>query len=168
MTALQILDTKEFMHHLLIAGTFDNFSLVEADITTAFNTKIDGHLNSGFYSNEDELEALNLNNSTYMPWSAIKPFCYSIIKGKNTPLSFRITLSLSNNSICNVLNSGNFNLKPEDVKALLANFKFNGKNIICTTATNLTVFTTDKSLDNEWDSLMLKFLKKHIIVSTQL
>ena len=41
MTALQILDTKEFMHHLLIAGTFDNFSLVEADITTAFNTKID-------------------------------------------------------------------------------------------------------------------------------
>lgn len=82
MTALQILDTKEFMHHLLIAGTFDNFSLVEADITTAFNTKIDGHLNSGFYSNEDELEALNLNNSTYMPWSAISHSVTALLKAK--------------------------------------------------------------------------------------
>ena len=52
MLALTISDVKDFMNKLLIGEVFDNFSLVEASITT-FNTfTIDGHLQQDFFDTD--------------------------------------------------------------------------------------------------------------------
>ena len=49
MLALTIIDVKDFMNKLLIGEVFDNFSLVEASVTT-FNTfTIDGQTPAGFF-----------------------------------------------------------------------------------------------------------------------
>lgn len=167
MLALLITDTKDFMSNLLIGNVFDNFSLVEADISTAITTTIDGRINKKFYSG-DEIEALNIQNREYMPWSMVKPVCFQLIKGKNTPISFRITFSLSEEGIKNVASQIKTEILPEQIKGLLVNFRYDGKNINCTTATSLSVFTTNKVLDNEWDSLFRTFLKKHKITAESL
>ena len=167
MLSLLIPETKDFMKHLLIENIFDNFSIVEANISTSISTSIDGHINKEFFS-KDELETLNIENREYMPWSIVKPLCFNLIKGKNTPTYFRITLSLSEDSVENVIKQTKINISPEQIKGLLVNFKYDGKHISCTTATSLKIFTLDKTLDNEWDLLFEKFLKKHEIISTQL
>ena len=52
MLALTISDVKDFMNKLLIGEVFDNFSLVEASVTT-FNTfTIDGHLQQDFFDTD--------------------------------------------------------------------------------------------------------------------
>jgi len=167
MLALSIPETKDFMNHMLIKNTFDNFSLVEAGVSTYMTTIIDGHINKEFYS-EDELNELNLSEALYMPWRNVKPFVFQLIKGNHTPLAFRITLSLNPENIKNVLSRVKTDIKPEHIKGLLANFKFENNNITCTTATNISIFTLDKTLDVEWDNLFIKFLKSKQIVSTQL
>lgn len=167
MLSLLIPETKEFMNHMLIAETFDNFSLVEASVSTYMTTVFDGHLNKNFYS-AGELEELNLSDCEYVPWGKAKPFLFQLIKGTHIPLSFKITLSLNSKNIQNVLSRLKTDIQPAQVKGLLVNFKFQNNKITCTTATSLTVFSLDKSLDLEWDSLFIKFLKSKSIVSTQL
>lgn len=167
MLALLISETKDFMNHMLIGNTFDNFSLIEADISTYMTTTIDGHLNRDFYS-ADELAELNLSEAKYIPWSKVKPFVFQLIKGTHTPLGFKISFSLNPDNIRNVLLQLKSDIKPEQVNGLIVNFKFQNNQITCTTATSLNIFTMDKTLDNEWDSMFLRFLKSKQIVSTQL
>lgn len=163
MTALEILDTKDFMNKLLLTPTFDHFCLIEASIATFQTVEIDGRINRDYYSSE-ELEEL----PPYSYWEKIRPFCLQLVKGKRTPLNFRITLSLSPNNIANVLLSSGLEFSPEQVKGLLLNLKYDGKKVTCITGTSLNIFTMDKRLEQEWDSLAEKFLKKNQIASTQL
>lgn len=160
-------DTKEFMNHLLINDTFDNFSLIETNICTYMTTKINGHINNGFFS-EDELSQKNLTDCDYLPWTYVKPFVFSLIKGKRTPLSFKITLSLSKENIKNVLKSIKTDFTIEQVSGLIVNFSYKNNQITFTTATSISEFTLDKTLEREWDELFIKFLKSKKIVSTQL
>lgn len=167
MLALLLPETKEFMKHMLISDTFDNFSLIETQISTYMTTKINGHINNNFFSDE-ELEEKNLTDCTYLPWSYIKPFAYQLIKGKNTPTYFKITLSLNKENIKNVLENIHSDITPEQVNGLIVNFIFENNKVTCTTATSLNFFTLDKTLDYEWDELLVKFLKNKQIISTQL
>ncbi|CBL22500.1 hypothetical protein CK5_10030 [Blautia obeum A2-162] len=48
MLVLKINDVKNFMNQLLIGQTFDDFSLVEASITTFCSFTIDGKLHRDF------------------------------------------------------------------------------------------------------------------------
>lgn len=163
MIALELIDPKDFMNKLLRTPIFDHFCLIEATIATFQTVSIDGSINKDYYSTE-ELE--NLTN--YNTWEKIKPFCFQLIKGNRTPLSFRITLTLSPENIANVLQSLKLEFTTEQVKGLLFNLKFDGKKIICITGTSLTIFTMDKRLEHEWDSLAEKFLKKNQIIYTHI
>lgn len=163
MIALEILDTKDFMHKLLISSVFDHFCLVEAVISTSQTITIDGRLNADFFST-DEQETL----APYNSWESVKPLCFQIIKGKRPPLHFKITLTLSPSNIDNVLKSAGLELTPEQVKGLLLNFRYDGNKVTCITGTSLNIFTMDKRLEQHWDSLTGIFFKKSKIISTQL
>lgn len=163
MIALQLLETKDFMNKLLLTDTFDHFCLISATISTFQTVDIDGKVNTDYYSSE-ELEEM----PPYNTWARIKPFCLELIKGKRTPLSFRITLTLSPSNIENVLQSIDIGISAEQVKGLLLNLKFDGEKILCTTGTSLNIFTLDKRLEQEWDSLAEKFLKKNHIAAMEL
>lgn len=160
MLAIQLDDTKEFMNCLLLNSTFDHFALLECIVSTYMTTTIDGRLNNSFYSDE-ELEELALNGEDYLPWSLVRPFCLQLIKGKRTPLQMKITLSLSNKNIENVASSVKLPFPAEAIKGLLVNFRYDGQRITASTATNVNVFSIDKSLDSEWDRLFEKFLTKN-------
>ena len=93
MLALSVTDIKDFMNQLLIGETFDHFSLIEASIVT-FNTfTIDGKLQKDFFDT-DTLEAFTENAMEYSLWHDVKPFCFSVIRGKRTPVSFKIVFRL--------------------------------------------------------------------------
>lgn len=167
MLALQIEDTKDFMNKLLLNATFDHFALIECSISTYMTTTIDGRLNKSFYSKE-ELEEKSLLNEDYAPWELLRPFCLQLVKGKRAPIQMKLTFSLSNENIKNVAASIHLPFSAQNIKGLLVNFRYDGKQILVSTATSLSAFSMDKTLDFEWDRMLEKFLKKHEIICSRI
>ncbi len=151
MIALKITETKNFMAKLLTSNVFDAFLLEECTITT-FNTfHIDGHVNHDFYKEESE------NSLTLSLWGEMRPLCYQIIRGKNTPLNFKFVFHLSPSNTEKLLQQTQSSFTILDVHALVLSVRFDGSNIQCTTGTSLSLFSMDKSLEQSWDSMVKKF-----------
>ena len=140
MLALQIPDVKAFMSQLLLGDTFDAFLLKEAEITTS-----------------DDL----------ITWKDIKAHCFSIIRGKRTPLHFSFVFRLNKANIEKLLDRNRIDLRPEQVAGLYLNCKFDGKRLLCTSGTALTIFTLDKRIDQLWDDMLIKFFQQHKIFFVQ-
>ena len=144
MIALQVQDVKDFMSRLLIGTDFDAFWLCEANVTTFVTYHIDGSLHKEFFDSE-QAEMLARTERTFSTWKEIKPFCFSIMKGKHTPLHFKIVFQLSR----------------QNVEKLLV--QYDGSHVTCTTGTSLRTFTMDKSLDRVWDEMVTKFFRQQQI-----
>lgn len=167
MQAYKIADIKDFMNKLLIGDVFDSFYLAEATITT-FNTfSIDGKLKLDFY-NTDEQTLLKEKQRTLSSWKEIKPFCYSIIKGKHTPLSFKIVLQLSRPQTAQILNHANLNYASDAIHGFCLNLQYKNRELFCTTGIALNVFFPDKKPELLWDSMIPDFLRKHNILFEEL
>ena len=151
MIALALTDVKECMGKLLLSETFDPFYFIEGEITT-FNTfTLDGYLKKEFYDADDAPER------EYALWKDVRELCFSIIKGKRTPLSFKFVLGLSDSNIEKLLLQQELDFKPQDVRGLYINLKFDGQNLQCVTGTAMNLFTMDKSLEQAWDKMVQKF-----------
>ena len=163
MIALQIQDIKNFMSKLLLSQTFDNFHLVEGTITTYNTFRIDGRIHRDFFSAE-EIEERGLDKREFSLWKEVKPFCLELIKGKKTPLGFKFTFQLSKENTAKLLvSSGITSIQPENVSGLLLNIRFDSNGLSCITATNLNLFTLNKSLEHAWDDMVKRFLKQQEI-----
>ena len=163
MIALQIQEIKQFMSKLLLSPTFDNFLLVEGSITTYNTFYIDGRIHKDFFT-EEEFEERALHNRTFSLWKEVKPFCLELIKGKKTPLGFKFVFQLSKENTAKLLSSaGITSLLPENVSGLLLNIRYDNGTLSCITATNLNLFTLDKSLEHAWDDMVKRFLKQQEI-----
>ena len=139
------------MGKLLLSETFDPFYFIEGEIVT-FNTfTMDGYLKKDFYNEE------NVPEREYALWKDIREFCFSIIKGKRTPLSFKFVLGLSDSNIEKLLLQQELDFKPQDVRGLYINLKYDGQNLQCITGTAMNLFTMDKSLEQAWDKMIQKF-----------
>ncbi len=163
MIALQIQDIKNFMGKLLLSATFDNFLLVEGSITTYNTFRINGRLHKDFFT-EEELTENGMEHREFSLWKDVKPFCLELIKGKKTPLAFQFTFQLSKENTEKLLaSSGITSLQPENISGLLLNVRYDNGALNCITATNLNLFTLDKSLEHAWDEMIKRFLKKQEI-----
>ena len=163
MIALQIQDIKAFMSKLLLAQTFDNFLLVEGSITTYNTFRIDGRIHKSFFSDE-EIEERGLSTREFSLWKEVKPFCLDLIKGKKTPLGFKFTFQLSKENTEKLLTSSGFtSLQPENISGLLLNVRYENGSLNVITATNLNLFTLEKSLEHAWDDMVKRFLKQQEI-----
>lgn len=166
MRAFQIQDVKSFMSHLLLSNTFDRFLLVEASVTT-FNTfYIDGHLNKEYFSYDEESDKEEAALYVYSFWEKLRPFAFSLIKGKKTPVAMKIVFSLSPKNVEKLLLSNRLPFKKENVAGLFLNIKYDGQNLQITTGTSLKTFSLDKTLEQVWDDLTAAFFKKHGIPFT--
>lgn len=151
MIALKLKNTKNFMTHLLLSDTFDNFLFIEGEIVT-FNTfTIDGYIQKGFY--EESMDG-------YSSWKQLRELCFSIIKGKRTPLSFRFVFSLSPENIARLIEQKGLDFQAADVQGLYLNIRFDGARLQCITGTSLNTFSMDKSLEREWDAMVPRFFDK--------
>ena len=151
MIALALTDVKECMGKLLLSETFDPFYFIEGEIVT-FNTfTMDGYLKKDFF------DAENAPEREYALWKEMREFCFSIIKGKRTSLSFKFVLGLSDSNIEKLLLQQELDFKPQDVRGLYINLKYDGQNLQCITGTAMNLFTMDKSLEQAWDKMVQKF-----------
>ena len=163
MIALQIQDIKNFMSKLLLSQTFDHFLLVEGTITTYNTFRIDGRIHKSFFTDE-EMEERGLNTREFSLWKEVKPFCLELIKGKKTPLGFKFTFQLSKENTAKLLaSSGITSIQPENVSGLLLNVRYENGALNVITATNLNLFTLEKSLEHVWDDMVKRFLKQQEI-----
>lgn len=162
MIALKVQDVKDFMARLLISDEFDKFWLCEASITTFSTFQIDGTLHTDFFDTE-EAEAIASAKRTHCLWEEVKPYCFSIIKGKKTPLSFKIVFQLSRQAMKQLLLKNSSSWKEDDIYGLYLNLQYDGTSLVCTTGTSIKTFSMDKSLDFIWDECITAFFKKHQI-----
>ncbi|MEY8353039.1 DUF5721 family protein [Lachnospiraceae bacterium 54-53] len=161
MIALKIEDIKPFTSRLFVGELFDRFLVKEASIAT-FNTfTIDGNIRPGYYSREEMEEEKIGGLST---WAMVKPFCFSLIRGKKLPGSFRIILQMPFDETERFLSTRRLTLNSDQVKGLYVNIRYEGDGLTCVTGTSVSVFTLDKALDEEWDQAFKGFLKQNQIL----
>lgn len=161
MIALSIIDVKDFMNKLLIGEVFDRFFLVEASVTT-FNTfTIDGRLQQDFF--DTDTVAMHKSNSIeYSLWRDVKPYCFSVIRGRRTPLNFRIVLQLSHKQTQQIVNPSFPDGSVPDCRFCL-NLQYRNDSLLCTTGVSYTSFCLDKRPEHLWDEIIRKFLSgQHI------
>ena len=161
MIALSIIDVKDFMNKLLIGEVFDRFFLVEASVTT-FNTfTIDGRLQQDFFDT-DTVAMHKSNLIEYSLWRDVKPYCFSVIRGRRTPLTFRIVLQLSHKQTQQILNPSFPDGSVPDCRFCL-NLQYRNDSLLCTTGVSYTSFCLDKRPEHLWDEIIRKFLSgQHI------
>lgn len=166
MIALQLLEVKDCMHKLLLSDTFDNFSFIDGSITTFVTFTFDGYLHKEYY-NTDEQEELILNKE-FTTWGEMREHCFQIIKGKNTPLSFKFVLSLSRDNTQKLLSRDLPTIPLDSIQGLYMNFQYEKGELECITGTSTKTFTMDKTLDHLWDDVAMKYLKQKEILFEKL
>ncbi|MST82511.1 DUF5721 family protein [Bilifractor porci] len=159
MLAIQIDHVKDFMKKLLLQDAFDSFLVSEISITTFTTFSIDGQLHPEFFDPE-KCEALRAENRSSILWKEARPFCLSIIKGQQSPLSFHIVLQADSALTAQLSASAGLSFSPEDIFGLFLNLQFRGGVLSVTTGTSLKVFTPDKSLDRAWDRFVSGWLEQ--------
>ena len=167
MLALKIIDIKDFMNKLLIKETFDSFEVIESSITT-FNTfSINGRYQKDFFDS-DVQNSLEENHCHYAPWKELRPYCFSIIRGKRTPLQFKLIFPLPYTQICTLLQEQHSAISPEIIGGLFLNIQFKNHELHCTTGISFQTFIPDSSLKIIWDSYILDFFRNNQILFEEL
>lgn len=133
------------MSDLLVGSEFDDFLVKEVSVTTYNTFNIDGHINKDFFSDDDYTA---LEEKELSIWRDLKPTCFELIKGKRTPVKFRMVF----------MKRPDYN---EAVDGLFLNVKYENGNLNCVTATSIKTFTMDKTIESEWDSEIENRLKKY-------
>lgn len=156
------LDTKKCMNALLLHSGFDSFLFVEGEIVTFSTFRFDGRLKKEFFQ-QDTGEDFPNTERDFALWKEVREFCFSLIKGKRTPLGFKFVLSLSAPNIAHLIEREGLSFTPADVQGLYLNFKYNGTLLTCTTGTSMNLFTLDKSLEQAWDKMVQRIFTKQEI-----
>ena len=151
MIALSLTDVKECMSKLLLSDAFDSFLFIEGEIMTFGTFTMDGYLKKDFF------EETEIPNREYALWKDMRDYCFSLIKGKRTPLSFKFVLGLSESNIEKLIRQQGLDFESEDVRGLYINLKYDGQKLQCVTGTAMHLFTMDMSLEQAWDVMVQKF-----------
>jgi len=121
-----------------------------------------GELNRDFYSSE-ELDELGLSGLSFLPFGQVRTQCFDLIKGKRTPSYFKFVFLLSPVNLSRTLTQTHSSFTPEDITGMFINLRFQHGRLLLTTGISYRIFSADKSLEQEWDALIRRFLKNHEI-----
>ena len=157
MRSIIVEDVKNFMGKLLVGTEFDDYLVSEVSITTYNTFTINGRINKNFYS-EEELEQISERENSY--WKELKPICYDLIKGKKTPLKFKMVFSLTRQNIEKKLVESGLNYSANDINGLFLNILYEKDVLVCTTGISMNLFTLDKSIEEYWDNDVQKLVEK--------
>lgn len=159
MTSFHITELKNFMGKLLGTDCFDSFLLEQASVSTFAEYAIDGRINPDFYTKE-EWEDPQICPYDFAAWSAVRPLCFEIIKGKRSPSRFKFVLHLKPEYVPGVLKGADPSLTADQIRALVLTVKYDGNEACAVTGTALSTFVMDKTLDAQWDKTMRQFLTR--------
>lgn len=148
------LTAKTCMAHLLLKPTFHQYSFIEGEVTTFNRFHIDGRIHKDFFDEEPGKE--------YSFWKDVQEYFLSVIRGKRTPLNFKIVLSLPRENFNSFLKLHELSFRPEEIQGLYLNFRYDCDNLQCVTGTSMNTFSMDKSLEQEWDKHVQKIFVSFI------
>ncbi len=132
MHLIEISNIPRFMNRLLLEDEFDDLLLVEAVVNGRFRTEIWGLLDERFFDTGE------MPDRKYALWSEVRPIIRDIIKGKRTPVGFKIVLEKDLGS-----DTG-------DRKLITLLFKNNELKAVSSVAHQK--FTLERSDDTLWDA----------------
>ncbi len=159
MISLKIDDVKSFMAKLLTNTLFDEFVLKEMEIQTFTSFNVTGQFHESFFS-KDELEE---RGSSAVFWRDIRAIALAIIRGNKTPLSMKIVFQLPKGDYGKFSESLGVKFNLEEVAGLFLNIRFEKNELRIITGTAMKIFTLDKTIDQEWDTWVKKFLHSQSI-----
>lgn len=165
MTAFEIEEQKTFTERLFLGESFDDFLVREAEIVTYNRFSIDGRVRRGYYGDTEE-ERQKVEE--YSAWRTLKPICFSLIRGKRLPESFRIVFALPPEGRSRFAKAHGGSILPEQVGGLYLNVQYESQKLTCVTGLSLQVFSLDRTLEREWDGAVRNFLKKQGVVLTEI
>ncbi|MBD5135985.1 MAG: hypothetical protein HDT39_08490 [Lachnospiraceae bacterium] len=158
MVSEQITNIKDFMNKLLIGTDFDIFHVTDIHITT-FNTfHIDGHIMKDFYDKE-EYESLGC--PVISKWSDLKPLCYQIIKGHNTPLNFKIIFKMPDSIVIDIIDKNQLDIPYESITGFFLNIKYDNSSLSYVTGTSLNIFDPGREAEHAFDKFISDFINTH-------
>lgn len=170
MVAIEVHDIRKVMSKLLLSESFDRFQLIEASIVTGNSFYISGAVHPEFY------ESPGTVTEPYMLWKDLKPFCLSIIKGKQTPVRFKLVFSMREKDIYRHLEANGCGDQAEDITSLSFHLNYERKRsaltgeelpeiddtdyMVCTTGLARKSFTMDRTVEKLWDHTIEEYIRK--------
>lgn len=186
MIILKILDVKKFMAGFLTGTMLDHCLIASGSVTTFCTFRIDGTYHGEFFRSTSaspsapsgatvtDLKSIQKNQMpkntasdspdlkskepALAPWKAVRPFCFSIVRGRHTPLSFKFVFYLSSDRVAGFCRSGRISFDPNNMPGLCLNLKFDQTGLFLTTGISRAAFSPDRSLDEAWDRYVPKWL----------
>jgi len=162
MLALALTNKKDFMNKFLKTEIFDHFLLQKGIVVSFASYVIDGTITKGFYT-DTEAEELGIKTFHFLPFSMLRPRIFDLIKGKKAPSSFKFVLMLSPENQKRTMERIGSSYTPADISAMSMNIKFQNQMLTLTTGISYRIFSTDKTLEPEWDKFVRQFLSQHDI-----
>ena len=151
MLQIQVTSVKGFMAQLLASDYFDSFLCVEGEIVT-FNTfTFDGFIQKSYYQSSENTQIEKDFPADFSTWADLKDFCFSLIKGQHTPLSFKFVFKLSDEEVSSFIKSYALDYTKEDIQGLYLNIRFENLQLKITSGTSLKTFTLSKDVEKAWD-----------------
>ncbi len=160
MIALQLEDIRSFTRQLFLGETFDSFLVREAEFSTFCTFSISGRVNQNFF-NEEELEEERVEE--YASWKMLRPLCFSLIKGKKLPESFSVILKLPPDAAERFITKRIPDAEKDLAEGLYLHIRYTNPDLRIVTGLSLTRFSTDRTLEHEWDDSVRAFLVKNEI-----
>ena len=155
MLSLQISDIRQFMTSLLSLETFDHFLLVEATVKMSVTHRIDGRINKEFYESDPAPE------QDYISWGNVRDYVFSVIRGKQLPLSMKIILALPQPTIQALLTQNGLSERIRDIEGMYLNILYTPANLVLTTGISDKGFSLDRLADSILEESVRGFLRKH-------
>lgn len=153
MNRIEIVNKKKFIATLLGSDCFDKYLLKEVYLKTSNTYTIDGRENKDFYSDSDDLSVVSPYE--YSAWSKNKGMVFELIKGRNTPLAFKVVLYAPAEIAEQLIGNQN-----RDVQYLTLNIVYDESGMSVTSAVAYSSFTLDKDADNVWDRYVESIIEK--------
>lgn len=118
-------------------------------------------LNKDFFDTDTQ-NILDQKGMIYSKWKEIKSFCFSIIRGKRTPLQFKIIFQFTPEQL-SLITDTEENEDFSSVRSLFLNLQYKNNTLLCTTGISQKTFSLDKTTEQQWDAAVRFFFASHSI-----
>lgn len=164
MLALTLSSLKDGTSHLFTKPTFDGFDVLSVTISSYITFSMDGHLNTAFFEDQANDQSVDEKDSPskLCSWSRLRPVCFSIIKGKQPPVSFQITLFLGREQSAAFFEESALS-ENQDIEGFTLHFSYKNRVLTLSTGTVFSRFSLDRDSERVWDHSIYEWLKTQAI-----
>lgn len=138
-------DVKIFMNKLFIQDAFDKLDIREVKLKLLVSFEIDCRRNNDFEEGEKE---------RFVKWGEIRTVISSLIKGDKRPLYMKLVFSLPEDSLLQI---------DANAASAFINIVYENDRVSGFSGSSQKVFSLDKNVEDAWDNVVKKFLKKNNI-----